>query len=446
MTTVKKKKLAVVTLGCQMNKHDSERIAGLLSDEYDLTQQQEEADFLVINTCSVRDKAEQKFFSLLGRLRPLKEANKKLVIGVAGCVAQDQARAIMKRESMVDLVCGPRALENIPDMLRRFRQTGKPQVDTSDTGVLDDFSINRESKISAWVSIMEGCDNYCSYCIVPYTRGAERSRSPESIVKEIRSLAGEGFKEVTLLGQNVNSYGNGLSLRENIDFPELLEKVNRIDGIERIRFVTSHPKDFTTKLASAMASLPKVAPALHLPMQSGSDKILKRMNRKYTISHYFEKVEMLRRKVPDIALTTDLIIGFPGETGEDFEATYNALKNIEFYNIFLFKYSKRRGTAAVEFADQVSDLVTSRRFEKITELQNRITIKKYGKWVGEEVEIVVEGRSKKDKSRYSGRTPQNLIVHFQSDIDYTGEIINIRIDKAGKCSLDGQVTKPVSRG
>ncbi|VAX23118.1 tRNA-i(6)A37 methylthiotransferase [hydrothermal vent metagenome] len=444
MVTVQKKKLAVVTLGCQMNKHDSERIVGLLSGEYELTQQREEADFLVVNTCSVRDKAEQKFFSLLGRLRPLKEANKKLIIGVAGCVAQDQARAIMKRESMVDLVIGPRALENIPAMLERFRRTGEPQVDTSDAGIVDDFAINRESKISAWVSIMEGCDNYCSYCIVPYTRGAERSRSPESIAEEIRSLAEQGYREVTLLGQNVNSYGSGLS--KDIDFPGLLEKVDKIDGIERIRFVTSHPKDLSVKLMEAMANLPKVAPALHLPLQSGSDKILKKMNRMYTISHYYEKVEMLSEKVTDIALTTDLIVGFPGETDEDFEATYNALKNIEFYNIFLFKYSKRRGTAAAQFSDQVSAVTASERFERITQLQKKITDKKYGKWVGEEVEILVEGRSKKERARYTGRTPQNLIVHFQSDIDYTGKIINIRIGKAGKYSLDGQVENPISRG
>ncbi|HEB72055.1 MAG TPA: tRNA (N6-isopentenyl adenosine(37)-C2)-methylthiotransferase MiaB, partial [Nitrospirae bacterium] len=355
-------------------------------------------------------------------------------------------RAIIKRESMVDLVIGPRALENIPAMLERFRQTGEPQVDTSDTGKLDEFSMNRESKISGWVSIMEGCDNYCSYCIVPYTRGGERSRSPESIVKEIRALADGGYKEVTLLGQNVNSYGSGLLKNGAMDFPELLEEVGRIDGIERIRFVTSHPKDLSVKLMEAMADLPKVTPALHLPLQSGSDKILKRMNRIYTISHYYEKVEILSKKVTDIALTTDLIIGFPGETDEDFEATYNALKNIEFYNIFLFKYSPRRGTAAVQFSDQVSDFIVSERFERITQLQNEITNKKYGKWVGEEVEILVEGRSKKERARYTGRTPQNLIVHFQSDIDYTGKIINIRIDRAGKYSLDGQVVNPISRG
>lgn len=443
MITDRKKKLAVVTLGCQMNKHDSERIAGLLSDEYELTDRREEADFLVVNTCSVRDKAEQKFFSLLGRLRPLKEANKKLVIGVAGCVAQDQARAIIKREPMVDLVFGPRALMNIPFMLERFRQTGQAQVDTSDTGKLDEFPMRRESKISGWVSIMEGCDNYCSYCIVPYTRGPERSRGPDSIVKEIGLLAERGYKEVTLLGQNVNSYGSGLA--EGIDFPGLLEKVDRIDGIERIRFVTSHPKDLSYKLTEAMASLPAVAPALHLPMQSGSDKILQRMNRMYSISHYCEKVELLRRKVADIAITTDLIVGFPGETDKDFEATYNAVKDIEFDNIFLFKYSKRRGTAATRFVDQVEGFTTSERFDKITRLQKEISDKRYGKWVGKQVEILVEGRSKNNGAKYSGRTPQNLIVHFQSDIDYTGERIYVRIDRAGKFSLDGKVVDRVSR-
>jgi tRNA-2-methylthio-N6-dimethylallyladenosine synthase len=327
-------------------------------------------------------------------------------------------------------------------MLQRFRETGEAQVDISDTGKLDEYPMVRESKLSGWVSIMDGCDNYCSYCIVPFTRGSERSRSSESIVKEIGSLAANGYKEVTLLGQNVNSYGRGLS--EDIDFPRLLAKVDAIEGLERVRFVTSHPKDLSEKLMDAMACLPKVAPALHLPMQSGSDKILERMSRNYSFAHYREKVEMLRRKVADIAITTDLIVGFPGETEDDFKATYNAVKNIGFYNIFLFKYSPRRGTAATEFDDLVSADAISDRFEAIAKLQQEITSKKYGEWVGRIVKILVEGPSKKDGAKYSGRTPQNLIVHFQSDFDYTGETIEIRIDRAGKFSLDGQVVNGVS--
>ena len=433
------KKLAIVTLGCQMNKHDSEWIAGLLQDEYELTEHKEEADFLLVNSCTVRDKAEQKFFSLLGRLRPLKAAKRDMVIGVAGCVAQDQGVAVIKREPLVDLVVGSRAIENVPALLERFLETGEPQVDTSFTDRFDELTMIRASSHSAWVSIMQGCDNYCSYCIVPSVRGPERSRPARFIIDEIRLLAEKGYKEITLLGQNVNSYGTGLDTE--IDFPSLLEKVNSIDGIERIRFVTSHPKDLSNRLIDAMADLPKVCPALHLPLQSGSDNILDKMNRGYTSAHYFERVERLREKVADLSLTSDMIVGFPGETDEDFDETYEALERVSFTNIFLFKYSPRKGTAAVDLAGIVDPSVVTSRFDRLMGLQKKITQGAYNSWVGREVQIVGEGPSKKDSSRQTGRSPQNLIVHFESDIDYTGKTIHVIIMKVGKYSLDGLLVK-----
>ncbi len=428
------KKLAIVTLGCQMNKHDSEWIAGLLQDNYKLTEQKEEADFLLVNSCTVRDKAEQKFFSLLGRLRPLKEAKPDMVIGVAGCVAQDKGLKVIKREPLVDLVIGSRAIENMPTMLERFLETGEPQVDTSFTDRFDEVTMVRESSISAWVSIMQGCDNYCSYCIVPSVRGPERSRPVESILNEARALADKGYKEITLLGQNVNSYGAGLDSK--IDFPGLLEKVDAIDGIDRIRFVTSHPKDLSDRLIEAMAGLPNVCPALHLPLQSGSDTILEKMNRGYTSGHYFERVERLRARVDNLALTSDIIVGFPGETDDDFDKTYEALAKLSFTNIFLFKYSPRKGTAAAKMPDTIAPSVMSSRFDRLMELQKGITDEVYSYWVGREVEILVEGPSKKDRARQTGRSPQNLVVHFESDIDYTGKAIHAIISKVGKYSLD----------
>ena len=266
-----KKKLGFITLGCQMNKHDSEWIAGVLADTHEVTGQHSEADFLVINTCAVRDKAEQKFTSLLGRLRPMKTRKRDMIIGVAGCVAQEHGEALAKKEPMVDMVFGSRTIGRVPEMLARFEQTGQTQVDISDCGGFDDYPMVRESSVSAWVSIMQGCDNFCSYCIVPLVRGRERSRPAESIIAEVRRLAAEGYVEITLLGQNVNSYGGGLA--EEIDFPSLLAKVSAVEGIRRIRFVTSHPKDISDRLIDTMASLENICPSLHLPIQSGSGHI-----------------------------------------------------------------------------------------------------------------------------------------------------------------------------
>jgi len=436
MTKTKRKKLSVITLGCQMNLHDSEWISGALQDEYDQTDNSAEADFLLVNTCSVRDKASQKFFSLLGRLRPLKQAKKDMVIGVAGCVAQEMGAEIIKREPMVDLVIGTRAIGHTPDLLRKLEETGKAQVDISDTPVYDEFPMRRESSFSAWVSIMRGCDNHCSYCIVPSTRGAEMSRPPEHIVNEVQGLLDQGYKEITLLGQNVNSYGRGLAPK--ISFPELLRKIDSIGKIERLRFVTSHPKDLSGDLIETMGELSSLCPSLHLPIQSGSDKVLKMMKRGYTAEQYFEKVDKLKARIPDLSLTSDVIVGFPGETDEDFEQTYSAIEKIRYSNIFLFKYSPRPGTPAAKLSSGLVNRKTAQaRFERIMSLQQEITREIYNSWMGCEVAVLVEGISKKDASKYTGRTVQNIVVNFEADKDYTGEIIRVKVKKCGQYSLAG---------
>ncbi|MDH5511138.1 MAG: tRNA (N6-isopentenyl adenosine(37)-C2)-methylthiotransferase MiaB, partial [Nitrospinota bacterium] len=368
-----------------MNKHDSEWIAGVLADTHEVTVRHSEADFLVINTCAVRDKAEQKFTSLLGRLRPLKTSKRGMVIGVAGCVAQEHGEALAKREPIVDMVFGSRTIARVPEMLARFEQTGQTQVNISDNGGFDDYPMVRESSVSAWVSIMQGCDNFCSYCIVPLVRGRERSRPAESIISEVCRLASEGYVEITLLGQNVNSYGRGLA--EKTDFPSLLARVSAVEGIKRIRFITSHPKDLSDRLIDTMASLENVCPSLHLPLQSGSDPILKQMNRGYSADEYFRMVDRLRDRIPGISLTSDIIVGFPGETDADFQMTIKALERLRFYNIFLFKYSPRSGTAAAALDGEVGLKITSDRFLEAMDTQEAISRRWYESWVGKQVEV-----------------------------------------------------------
>ncbi|MBI4664876.1 MAG: tRNA (N6-isopentenyl adenosine(37)-C2)-methylthiotransferase MiaB [Nitrospinae bacterium] len=432
-----KKKLAIITLGCQMNRHDSEWLAGALADEYEYTENETQADFLVVNTCAVRDKAEAKFFSLMGRLRPLKHQNKNLVVGVAGCIAQERGEALVRREPIIDLVFGTRAVHKVPSMLKQFEETGRPQVDTSSESAFDEFPMRRESSISAWVAIMRGCNNACSYCIVPQTRGPEESRPVESILNEVRNLAEKGYKEITLLGQNVNSYGMNLSPRAT--FPELLRRIHAVCGDMRIRFVTSHPKDMSDELISAMAELPGICPSMHLPIQSGSDRILSLMNRNYTAAHYFDRVEKLKAKVPDLSITTDIIVGFPGEAESDFEQTVQAVLQARYDNIYLFKYSPRPGTEAEKLMDRVDPVVAQTRFDRILVMQKRITKERFKEMTGRDSELLVEGPSKRDPARYCGRNPQNMMVNFGSDKDLTGRFVHVKITGSGQHSLEGKL-------
>ncbi len=360
-----------------MNKHDSEAVLGLLMEHgYELTENRDDADVFLLNTCSVRKHAEDKVYSLLGELRELKKDKPDLVVGVMGCMAQKDKNKIFKRSSNVDFVCGTHNFHKIPKIIKTvIEQKTKINLTDMDKQVFVSPTLSsRENKNSAWVSIMRGCDNFCSYCIVPYVRGREVSRPSKDIIREVRELAHAGYKEITLLGQNVNSYGKGLN--ENVDFSDLLELVHKIGGIELIHFITSHPKDISLKLIDTVANLEKVSRYLHFSLQSGSDKILRLMNRGYNLSHYMEIVNRLRERMPDVKLGTDIIVGFPGEKEEDFNQTYLAMKDIEFAQVYMFKYSPREGTAAFKLADDVPQQVKKERLSKIIHLQKSISQKK----------------------------------------------------------------------
>ena len=425
-----------------MNVHDSEKIAGIFSESgYGQAVSAKDADVIVINTCSVRQKAEQKFYSELGRLRPLKQKNPHLKIAVAGCIAEQSGNDISKRFPYVDFIFGPQNIDSIQNWITSSQLTALGDNPEYSTKILP---MKREGRVRAWVSIMHGCDNFCSYCVVPYTRGRERSRTSRDICNEVQDIAKQGFKEITLLGQNVNSYGRNLleesSLRQGkIDFPDLLKAIHEVNGIERIRFVTSHPRDFSDKLISAMKELPKICEHLHLPIQSGSDKILFLMNRGYTYNEYKEKIGKLRQAIRDIVITTDIIAGFPGETEEDFNCTITALGEIEFDGIFAFKYSKRPDTKALNLPGHIDEKTKTQRLSEVLKLQESITYNKNKKLEGKIVEVLVEGVSETDKDKLTGRTRTNKIVNFYGDNKLTGKLVNVKILEAKQHSLYGEV-------
>ena len=425
-----------------MNVHDSEKIAGIFAEAgHEESAGKGDADVIVLNTCSIREKAEQKFYSDLGRLKKAKLNNPALKIAVAGCIAQQEGKKLFKRFPYIDFIFGP----NNIDSLQKFI-TGKsaPSLNFQNSTFIDlnpDYPsmilpIKRAGGVRAWVSIMYGCDNFCAYCVVPYTRGRERSRPLSDIIKEAEQLVVDGFSEIYLLGQNVNSYGK--TLDEAIDFPDLLYRLHEIKGIERIRFVTSHPKDFSEKLIKAMQILPKVCKHMHLPIQTGSDNVLTLMNRKYTYDAYKEKIDLLSSNVPEIAITTDIIVGFPGETDEDFRLTIKALKEIEYDGIYAFKYSKRPGTKALELSGHLDEKVKSKRHSEILKLQEKITYTKNKSLEGKIVEILVEGTSDTDKEKLTGRTTTNKIVNYAGERSDIGKLINVKILNAKMHSLYGE--------
>ena len=442
------KNLALLTFGCQMNKYDSEKMVGLLENSgIRLTENLDNADVIILNTCSIRDKAEHKVYSQLGRLSPLKKKNPNLIIGVGGCVAQIQGEKILQRAPQVDLVFGTLNINKLPKLIKEIEETGARIADIDSNSDIDTDSetIKRNGTVHAWVSIMHGCDNYCTYCIVPYTRGREKSRTKEAIFAEIRGLSEKGFKEVTLLGQNVNSYGKDLA--DDIDFPDLLSLIDKIDGIERIRYMTSHPKDLSDKLINAMADLPKACESLHLPIQSGSDNVLYNMKRGYTSEEYLKKIDKVKEEIPKISLSSDIIVGFPGETDDDFEKTRDIIKSVRYDGIFLFKYSPRPETPASEFLNQIPNDVKQTKFEEIMKLQNEITLSKNKELEGRVLEILIEGRGKNDNNKLMGRTRTNKIVTipfltkegeggFEKE-DLTGKLINVKITKGNLYGLDG---------
>lgn len=421
-----------MTFGCQMNVHDSEKISGVLVEEgYSQAESIKDSDLIIFNTCSIRQKAEQKFFSDLGRIKTLKRKRPELKIAVAGCIAQQMGKGIFRRAPYVDFVFGPQNIHRITELIQGkssgIANDNNPEVADTDLPVL------RKEKGRAWVSIMYGCNNFCSYCIVPYTRGMERSRPSENILKEIKGLSEEGFREVTLLGQNVNSY------RSDMNFAGLLKEINSISGIERIRFVTSHPRDLSGELISAVSMLDKVCDHIHLPLQSGSDRILGLMNRGYTFSEYCKKVDSLRKSIPGISITTDIIAGFPGEKEDDHVMTIKALKDIEFDGIFAFKFSPRKGTKAAAMDSQVDDNVKSVRLTEILQIQDSITLRLNKKLENSVQEVLVEGLSDTDKDTITGRTKSNKIVNFKGKGDFKGKVVNVKILLARKHSLEGEV-------
>ncbi len=425
-----------------MNVHDSEKIAGIFAESgHEESTGKGDADVIVLNTCSIREKAEHKFYSDLGRLKKAKANNPDLKIAVAGCIAQQEGKKLFKRFPYIDFVFGPNNIDSLQTLINGNALATLKRHQPTFIDVNPDYPsmvlpVKRAGEVKAWVSIMYGCDNFCSYCVVPYTRGRERSRPSTDIYKEAEKLAAEGFKEINLLGQNVNSYGRKLD--EDIDFPALLYKLHEIEGIERIRFVTSHPKDFSEKLIEAMRDLPKVCKHMHLPVQAGSDNVLALMNRKYTYKEYKEKIDLLKSNIPEIAITTDIIVGFPGETDEDFRLTMKALSEIEYDGIFAFKYSKRPGTKALELPDHVDEDNKSERLSEVQKLQENITYNKNKLLEGRTVEILVEGASDADKEKLTGRTTTNKIVNYYGGSSDIGKLINVKILDAKMHSLSGE--------
>ena len=426
------------TWGCQMNVHDSEKIAGSLRQlGYSPTTTEREADLIILNTCSVREKPEEKVFDQLGRLKSLKKT-KRVIIGVAGCVAQQQGEAVFARAPYVDFVLGTQSLVMLPEIVRRVRDGGEKVVEIGRHPENLDFppeQIDRVAGVKAFSTIMEGCDNFCSFCIVPFTRGRERCRALEDIVAEAKLMARDGVKEIQLLGQNVNSY---IDPRAGRSFAELLDAVDAVEGIERIRFTSPHPKDFDRPLMERFRDLPKLCPHMHLPLQSGSTSVLSRMKRGHTREEYLDKVAIIRELVPDIALSTDLIVGFAGETDDEFDDTLTLVQAVGYDSMFSFKYSPRPYTSAQrDLPDDVPPDVKSERLTRLQETQRRIQLRKNLEHVGRTVEVLVDGVSKKP-GVMSGRSAHNRIVSFEGDLASIGRFIDVHVTRAGPNSLFGE--------
>ncbi|MEE8574397.1 MAG: tRNA (N6-isopentenyl adenosine(37)-C2)-methylthiotransferase MiaB [Thermodesulfobacteriota bacterium] len=444
LTASCEKRVFIETFGCQMNDSDTDTMLGILEGiDYRETLDPTEADLILVNTCSVRDKAEQKVYSTVGRYKTLKRERPGLRIAITGCVAQQRGESLLKRLPYIDFVLGPHNLHRISDILNDLSKQKSRISETSQITDVNSTSFKprafKKGQKKALVSIMRGCDNFCTYCIVPFTRGREESRDSTAIVKEISALAEAGIKEVTLLGQNVNSYRGGKGGGGGAKtFTELLKEICRVDGIERVRFVTSHPKDISTELIELFAVEEKLCRHLHLPMQSGSDRVLAMMKRGYTSGEYLEKVGRLKELYPLLALTTDMIVGFPGETDADFERTMAVISDVEFDNIFSFKYSPRPETRAAALPDRVSEEVKSRRLSSLQASQREITIRRNEAQVGRTLEIYIEGRSKLNEAELTGRSGCNRIVNFPGPPELAGTLADVLITGARTNSLRGE--------
>ena len=435
----KKLTACVVTLGCVQNENDSERIRGMLSEMgYEMCQNSKTADVVVFNTCAVRENAELKVFGFLGALKHIKEQRPDMLIGICGCMIQQShiVERIKSKYKHVDMIFGTHSLHRFPQIMYSAMQQRVVDVEDTDGYVAEDISHLRGSSVVASVSVMYGCNNFCSYCIVPYVRGRERSRSHQDILAEVEGLAAQGYKEITLVGQNVNSYGKDCG---EIDFADLLHKVSLVDGIERIRFVSVHPKDITDKLIAEMASNPKVCRQLHVPLQSGSTKVLRDMNRKYSKEQYLELIDKIKKAMPGIAISTDIIVGFPTETNEDFEDTLDVVKKVGYDMVYNFIYSRRKGTPAAEMEFVLSDEEIKSNFDRLVETQADILHERNMKLQDATVEVLVEGKSRTDDTMLTGRTTENKVVNFSGSDESIGKIVNVKITHAATWSLTGKI-------
>lgn len=444
---MEKKKLYIQTFGCQMNVQDAEKMAALLGTSgYGTTDDPEQADLILLNSCSIREKAAQKIYSQLGRFRVLKEKKPDLLIGVGGCLAQQCGERLFRRAPYVNLVFGTHQIHRLPEMVGDLEQSGGRIVETGFCDRVRSLDIPAQpttGAVSTYVTIMQGCNNFCAYCVVPHLRGREESRPMAEILREVEALAGQGIREVTLLGQNVNSYGR--TLPAGNDFTELIRAIGEVPGIKRIRFTTSHPKDLSPRLIACFGGLDSLCEHIHLPVQSGSDRVLRRMNRGYTVEAYLGKMASLRRSCPGIAITSDVIVGFPGESEEDFQQTLGLMREIRFDNLFSFQYSEREGTAAAGMDNPVSDEVKRERLRTLQALQEEHTLQKNRACVGKREEILVEGVSRDGLEDMMGRTRGNRIVNFPGTTDLIGKIISVRIVDAFLHSLRGETEKPRRR-
>lgn len=437
------KKVFIKTLGCQMNEYDSSRMHEVLEAHFNTTKTDDftEADIILINTCSIREKAQEKVFHELGHWRKLKNNNPELVIGVGGCVGSQEGKNIIKRAPFVDIVFGPQTIHRLPELIQQKQKTKRQQVDISFPEIekFDHLPAPKAEGAKAFVSIMEGCDKYCAYCIVPFTRGPEVNRPFEDVLAECALLAEQGVKEITLLGQNVNHYLGKMASGNTADLALLIHYIAEIDAIERIRFTTSHPVEFSDNLINAYAEVPKLANHLHLPVQHGSDRILSAMKRNHTILEFKQKIRKLRQVKPNITISSDFIVGFPGETEEDFEKLIDLVKTIHFDQSFSFIYSKRPGTPAANLIDNTPLAVKKERLQRLQTLLNHNAITISRKMVGSTQRILVEGVSKKNKAILAGRTENNRIVNFQGDKHLIGQFVNVNITHAKPHSLDGEI-------
>jgi len=440
----KRPKYQILTFGCQMNERDSEILAGQLHEmKYEPTPNVEEADLILLNTCCVRETAENKILGRIGDLKALKSRNPDLIIGICGCMTQqsEMGEKIRRRAPHVELIFGTHNLHRLPELIARVKEKRQAVIDIWETegDIVENLPSKRIEGVKAYVAITYGCNNFCTYCIVPYVRGRERSREMRDIINEVAQLGREGFKEVMLLGQNVNSYGKDLA--ESKDFADLLQELDRLGGIERIRYMTSHPRDFTDKLIDVIAGSRKVCEHFHLPVQAGSNSVLKRMNRGYTREGYLELVKKIRQHIPQASITTDLIVGFPGETDQDFAETLDLVERVRFDSAFTFVYNKRSGTPAAEMPDQVPDEVKKARIQRLISVQNKISQEKNMLETGKIHEVLVEGANKNDPDKMEARTRTGKLVLFKagSDNKLIGRIIRVKITETGTWHLDGEM-------